>query len=78
MILDAALDYAELGVVPNFENNIPLAICWDFLQPKIDRDQQRYEAAIAKKKYAVYVREEKKTGRSPVEFEEWLETLDVI
>lgn len=42
-LFEAILDYAEFSVVPDFGDDIALSVCWDFIQPRIDRDFQRYE-----------------------------------
>lgn len=42
-LFEAILDYAEFSVVPDFGDDVGLAIAWDFIQPKIDRDNERYE-----------------------------------
>ena len=42
-LFEAILDYAEFSVVPDFGDDIALSVCWDFIQPRIDRDSQRYE-----------------------------------
>ncbi len=41
MLFEAILDYAELGVLPDFDG--ALGVAWDFIQPKIDRDREAYE-----------------------------------
>ena len=43
LLFEAIMDYAEFGVFPEFDDNIELAITWDFIQPKIDADRERYE-----------------------------------
>lgn len=42
-LFEAILDYAEFSVVPDFGDDVGLSIAWDFIQPKIDRDNERYE-----------------------------------
>lgn len=42
-LFEAILDYAEFSVVPDFGDDMALSIAWDFIQPKIDRDNERYE-----------------------------------
>lgn len=72
-LLDAILDYGELGSVPDFEG--ALAMCWAFVQPKIDRDGEQYQKSVDKRKYAVYCREEKKSGREPIGFDDWYHVI---
>ena len=47
-LYDAMLDYGETGVVPDFGDG-PLAVLWDYFQPKLDTDNQRYESIRAKR-----------------------------
>ena len=42
-LFEAILDYAEFGIVPDFGDDVGLSVAWDFTQPKIDRDNERYE-----------------------------------
>lgn len=49
-LYDAMLDYGETGVVPELEG--PLAVLWDYFQPKLDTDNQRYESIRAKRSQA--------------------------
>ena len=46
-----AMDYGETGVVPEFGDG-PLAVLWDYFQPKLDTDNQRYESIRAKRSQA--------------------------
>ena len=41
LLFESMLDYAQYGVVPELEGMI--AVAWDFLQPRIDHDAERYE-----------------------------------
>lgn len=43
-MFEAILDYGEFGVVPELE--VPLTYIWDFMQPRLDRDRERYEARV--------------------------------
>lgn len=49
-LYDAMLDYGETGVVPELDG--PLAVLWDYFQPKLDTDNQRYESIRAKRSQA--------------------------
>lgn len=69
LLFEAILDYGEHGVLPEFDGG--LGIAWDFIQPRIDQDAMRYEEKLLKNRYAVYVREAKKAGAQPMEFEIW-------
>lgn len=70
-LFEAILDYAEFSVVPDFGDDVGLSIAWDFIQPKIDRDNERYEAQVLQKRYAVVVRECKRNGQTAPPFEVW-------
>ena len=70
-LLDAILDYSELGTVPDFGGG-KLGVAWGFLRPKLDRDKEAYARKVQQRKYAVYVRESKKSGTPPLPFEAWL------
>lgn len=41
LLFESMLDYAQYGVIPELEGMI--AVAWDFLQPRIDHDAERYE-----------------------------------
>ena len=41
LLLESILDYAEHGQLPQFEGMLGMA--WDFIQPRVDRDEERYE-----------------------------------
>ena len=45
-LFQAILEYAELGVIPQFEG--VLAMAWAFVKPQIDRDGERYEDRVEK------------------------------
>ncbi len=51
ILFEAILDYAELGVLPEVEGM--LGVAWDFIQPRLDRDRERYESISAKRTEAV-------------------------
>ena len=40
-LFEAILDYAEFSVAPDFGDDIALSVCWDFIRPRIDRDNER-------------------------------------
>ena len=45
-LLDAILDFGQYGAVPEFEGMLGLA--WDFIQPRVERDRERYEEKVQK------------------------------
>ena len=72
-LYDAIMDYGEWGVVPDFTGK--LAVAWDFVQPKLDRDDDNYARKSQVRRYAVYIRESKKDGMLPLPYEQWLASL---
>lgn len=68
-LFEAILDYAEFGAVPDIDG--ALGVAWDFIQPKIDRDGERYDKQIEQKQYAAFSREIKKQGKNPISFDDW-------
>jgi len=72
-LFEAILEYGENGVDPGFEGM--LGVAWDFIQPSIDRDSDRYDLQVSQKRYAAFVRDAKKKGVKVVSFEKW-STLD--
>lgn len=58
-LLDALLAYGQDGEVPAF-NDPMLDVCWDFVQPRIDQDAQRYLEISEKRRESVTRRWEKK------------------
>ena len=65
----AAIEYAQAGVVPEFEGIE--AVLWGMIFPKLDRDGERYQIRKDSGAYAAYCREEKRAGRDPACFDEW-------
>lgn len=74
-LFEAILDYGEFGIVPDLDGS--LGVAWDFIQPKLDRDADRYEKQVTQKQYAVYSREVKKAGGDPITFDAWKALPDV-
>ena len=48
-LLTAIMEYAHFGVVPDFSDPL-LSMAWSFVKTSIDRDGERYEKAVTKKK----------------------------
>lgn len=73
VLLRAVLSYAENGewVGDDCDGNVRFVL--NTLRPKIDRDAERYERSVLQKKHAVYSREQKKQGKEPLSFDDWLE-----
>lgn len=54
MLFNAILDYGEYGVVPDFQGM--LGIAWDFIQPRLDRDREKYEEICRRRSEAMLER----------------------
>lgn len=75
-LFTAILDYGEMGTIPDFDNDMALAITWDFIQPRIDRDGEEYEHKMEQRKYAAYCKKQKEAGQKPLKFGEWMALQD--
>ena len=53
-LLDAVLDYGELGVQPGFSGK--LGVAWDFIQPRLDQDRERYDQVREQRCRAAQIR----------------------
>jgi len=69
-LFEALLEYAQFGVLPEFDD-VGVSVAWDFIQPRIDRDAQAYDLKCLKNQYSVYCREAKKSGQTPIPFDDW-------
>ena len=54
ILFEAILDYGEFGAVPELEGQ--LGVAWDFIQPRLDRDRERYEHITEKRRSAANAR----------------------
>jgi len=68
-LFEAILDYGQYGVLPELDG--PTGVAWDFLQPKLDRDNDRYGRVSLKKAYAAYVKYANTRGEPTLSYEEW-------
>ena len=73
-LLVAMLEYGQSGTVPEFDG--ALALAWEFVKPKIDKDSEEYNKTVLKRQYATFCRDRKKKGEQEITFEEWLMTID--
>lgn len=74
-LFEAILDYAESGIEPELDG--ALGIAWDFIQPRLDQDTERYGNKVLQKQYAAFVRELKKRGSVVISFDKWKKMTDV-
>lgn len=56
-LFECVLDYAQYGAVPELEG--ALGVAWDFLQPRIDHDAERYEEIAESRRSAARKRWDK-------------------
>ena len=71
----AILKYSQYGEIPNlsgFER-----VIWPFIKSLVDRDSVRYETKHKQKQWAVYCRDTKRKGETPLSFEDWLGASDI-
>lgn len=61
-LFEAILDYGENGTVPDFDGG--LGIAWDFIQPRIDADSQRYQKVSQARSAAAAARWEQKNKQT--------------
>ena len=69
----AMLEYGKFGTVPEFDG-LALELAWEFVKPKIDKDEQEYNMSVLRRQYATVCRERKKKGEPEITFDEWLNT----
>lgn len=53
-LFDTILDYGENGLLPDFDGL--LGVCWDFIQPMIDKDAAAYSEKCSKARSAANTR----------------------
>lgn len=66
----AILKYAQYGEIPSL-SGLARSV-WPFVKSLVDRDSQRYGLVRKKKQWAVYCREAKRRGETPLELEAWI------
>ena len=66
----AVLRYAQSGIEPELEGAADLV--WSFIKSSLDRDALRYRDIQLQAQWKVYCREEKKRGREPLRFGDWM------
>ena len=69
-LFTAILDYSADGTDPAFKNPL-LRMAWAIVRRDIDRDSDKYQATVKRRKYAAYCKVEKEAGRIPLRYDEW-------
>lgn len=59
-LFDAILDYGQTGALPELEG--VLGVCWDFIQPMIDKDAEAYRQKCERAKKSVEARWAREKG----------------
>ena len=72
----AMLEYGKSGTVPEFDG-LALSLAWEFVKPKIDKDEAEYNLSVQRRQYATVCRERKKKGEPEITFDEWLKTISI-
>lgn len=66
-LIDSIFYYVRYGEVPDFSTDPCLSLAWGFLAPKLDRDQETYNANTWKNRYNAY----KRGQENPLEPDKW-------
>ena len=69
----AMLEYGKSGIAPDFDGL--LALAWEFVRPKLDKDFEEYNRTVLKRQYAAFCRIRKKNDEPEISFEDWLATI---
>lgn len=71
----AMLEYGKNGTVPDFDG-LALSLAWEFVKPKIDKDEAEYNLSVQRRQYATVCRERKRKGEPEISFDEWVMTIE--
>lgn len=66
----AMLEYGQEGKLPQFDGI--LALAWEFVKPKLDKDESEYNMSVLRRQYATACRDRKRKGEPEITFDEWL------
>lgn len=73
-LITAVLDFSQHGTVTELDGMI--ALCFDIMRPKIERDGVAYENKRKHGLYMVYCREQENAGLAKLSESEWLKLQD--
>ena len=73
-LLVAMLEYGRDGIVPEFEG--ALGIVWSFIQPRVDKDSERYDETKLQREYAAFCKKRKRIFMPKILFEDWIVMSD--
>ena len=72
IFVDAMVDFVHFGLLPNFDTEPILRVCWGFVHQKLIRDQIDYNYTVWKNRYTAYKRGFKEESDA-LSAEEWIE-----
>lgn len=72
----AAMRYGKDGTAPKFQSPI-LSVVWSFVKSAVDHDAESYDGKILQRQHAVYCREAKRRGETPMDFDTWKSSSDI-
>ena len=70
-LIKAMLAYASTGELVPLDDN--LALLFELIRPRLDRDAEKYEQTVQKRKYGGYRKACLDRGETPLEYEVWVE-----
>ena len=73
-LLVAMLEYGRDGKKPELDG--ALGIAWSFVQPRIDKDAERYDETKIQREYAVFCKKRKRIYMPKILFEDWIVMTD--
>lgn len=73
-LLVAILEYGRDGIVPEFDGM--LGIVWSFIQPRVDKDSERYDETKLQREYAAFCKKRKRIFMPKILFEDWIVMSD--
>lgn len=68
--------YGKDGTAPTFQNPL-LSVVWSFIKTAVDHDAEVYDGKILQRQHAVYCREAKRRGETPMDFDTWKSSSDI-
>lgn len=74
LLLVAMLEYGQSGKLPQFDGM--LALAWEFVKPKIDRDEESYADSVLQRQYAAFCKKRWRLKLPKIPFNEWLNMTD--
>ena len=70
-LLVAMLEYGQYGIAPEF--NGALALAWEFVKPKLDKDEEAYKDSVVQREYAAFCKKRRRLNLPKIPFAEWIE-----